>query len=193
MVHSQERHLNSFTNNAVQWHHHSNFILMDVTILQSFFSNSFTCYNCSFNLPSVRLLPCVKCCVCHLQQSRWVLLCTHLQMTFLIRTWIWARTTVNNMKCAHFNTAIHRKHFLHDKPLKQSNLILKQHSQQSNSKCYGSLSSSARNEWNYLKFDNFSQPKGIFMRTFFLDKFLLLICTDIFHTKHGTIRLKWHF
>ena len=45
-------------------------------------------------------------------------------------------------------------------------------------------SSLARNDWNYLKFNDFSQPLGMFMRTFFLGKFSLVICIDIFHIKH---------
>ena len=39
---------------------------------------SSTRHNRSFNLPYSRLLACVKCSVLHLQQSRWVLLCTHV-------------------------------------------------------------------------------------------------------------------
>ena len=46
------------------------------------------------------------------------------------------------------------------------------------SKLWG-VASSSRNECNYLKFCDFSQPVGIFTRTFFLDKLLLLNRIDI--------------
>ena len=84
-----------------------------------------------------------------------------------------------------------KKHFLNDKPLKRSNLILKRRNQSRDSKLCGSRSvrfvlrnsyyyitgpyaSSVRSQY-YLKFSNFSQHVGIVTRAFFLGKFLLLI------------------
>ena len=63
---SRKRRLNSFAINAVQWR------LTFQTAVRS------TRRNRSFNPPCFRLLACVKCSVLHLQQSRWVLLCTHV-------------------------------------------------------------------------------------------------------------------
>ena len=73
----------------------------------------------------------------------------------------------NNMWCAHFDfyqyclLFIHcKEHFLNVKPLKWSKLILQWCNQWRNSTLYWwsqvRFASSARNEWNYLKINNFS-------------------------------------
>ena len=128
--------------------------------------------------------------VLHLQQSWWVLSWTRLQMAF------WLQYGFRPIPIS-ASTAIHKECFLNDKPLKQSNLKLQWCNQWRNNvvntvtlRVSKKFTSSAHNKWNYVKFNSFSQPESIFMRTFFLDKFLLFIPIDIFHSKHGTNHLK---
>ena len=71
--------------------------------------------------------------------------------------------------------------FLNDKPLWRSNLILQWCNQWSNSKLCGSRSIS-QVRLTTSEICDFSQPVGIFTRTFSLFLFLF-ICIDIFHTK----------
>ena len=69
------------------------------------------------------------------------------------------------------STVIRKERSLNGKPLKWSNLILQRWNQWRNSKLFESRSSSARNEWIFFEIYDFSQPVGIFTRTFSLTSF----------------------
>ena len=118
---------------------------------------SSTCRNRFFNPPCFRLLACVKGSVLHFQQSRLVLLCTHVCRWHFFFSTDSGRHEMGPLRFLSVLSSA-KKRFLNDKPLKRSNLILKRRNQWRNSKLCGSRSNSAHNEWKFLKFATSHSP-----------------------------------
>ena len=75
----RKRRLTSFAVNAVQWRHHANFTMLRFRNL-IFQTAASSTYRKLFQstLFQATCLECAKCSVLHLQQSRWILLWTHV-------------------------------------------------------------------------------------------------------------------
>ena len=119
---------------------------------------SSTCQNCSINPPYFRLqyLPVWNALCFIYSNPKWVFFCTHEVCRWSFhslqgRFW----PTQNVLTSISVRTVTHKECFLNDKPMKRSNLILKWWNHWIE---LGTLwvsikfSSSAHNEWNFLKF-----------------------------------------
>ena len=108
---------------------------------------------------------------------------TRLQMIFSLQHGLWP----TQLKCVRFDfcqySLIRKGRFLNDKPLNRSNLILQRWNQWRNSKLYGFRSSSQVRLATSEIFWNLRLLTARGRENILLDKFLLLIRIDIFHTK----------
>ena len=112
---------------------------------------SSTSRNRFFNPPYFRLLACAKSSLLYLQQSRWVLWCTHVgrMMAFSLQHGFWP--TRNVPASISVSTVIRKERFLNDKPLKRSNLILQRWNQWRNSKIKFASSQTPHSPWAYSR------------------------------------------